>query len=326
LTLAQCGLDVALVAQPPVAGDRPGESLSAPALDLLRELGVEQQFAAIPHRDANTTYSAWGTNLLARRDAIAQPAGAGFVLDRAAFERMLLDAVTASGIRMLAHRPVADFSIDCSGRAAVVARGFTDRSSDDQLLAAYAFLEHAEPDVEPTPATLIEAVPNGWWYASLLPDGRLAIALFADPDTMPRGITHDTAAWQTALDETHFVREWIASAGFAAGAAVRLASAGTSRLARFHGATWVAAGDAAVTFDPLSSQGMTTALWSGRQAALATLAHLAGDEVPMERYAAAIGTALERYVEQRTIVYRHEARFAGHPFWQRRHAGLPEFR
>jgi flavin-dependent dehydrogenase len=308
------------VTRPPVAGDRPGESLASAAIGLLHELGVAERFAAVPQRSANTTYSAWGSDLLVRRDAFAQMDGTGSVIDRAAFEQMLFDAVTATDIRILACAPQARIMIDCSGRTAVIARGFTDRLSADQLVAAYAFLEHVELDVEPTPTTLIEAVPDGWWYASLLPGGRLALALFADPDTLPKRIALDPRVWRGALDETHFVREWIASAGFDPAARVRLASAGTSRLEQFCGPAWVAAGDAAITFDPLSSQGMTTALWSGRKAALAVLARVAGDEQPMERYAADLGDALGAYLKQRAIVYRYEERFAEQPFWRRRHA------
>jgi flavin-dependent dehydrogenase len=43
--------------------------------------------------------------------------------------------------------------------------------------------------------------------------------------------------------------------------------AGGARLDRFFGEGWLACGDAALSFDPSSSQGLLTALYSGKSAA-----------------------------------------------------------
>jgi len=316
--LAGRGLSVTLVARADEHRDRPGESLSPAANGLLAELGVADAFAAGPHRQSNATFSAWGSPLLAQRNSVTQLDGVGHVIDRTAFERMLTDAVARTAIPVQSDIPPARFIIDCSGRAAVVGRRFAARRRVDRLLAACAFLPQREPNVEPTQATLIETVPEGWWYASLVPDGRLALALFADHDTMPRHIGRDGTVWRAAIGRTQYIEQWIDSACFDADTPVRLAGAGTSWLDPVYGYDWIAAGDAAASFDPLSSHGITSALWTGRKAALAAAAALRGDDTPLKAYGTTMQQVVEDFLRQRRAIYGRERRFSDHPFWRRR--------
>ena len=329
LTLADSGRSVVLLAPPDDGADRFGEFLSPAANPLLRELGLAEAVAHGPHRAANVTFSAWGSDLLVERNAIVHVEGPGHVLDRPAFDRMLRETVarcgvpivscdvddatqTSDGWRLAGHD--ARFALDCSGRAAVVARHAAVRHRADRLVAAGAFLYQTDDTVEPTPATLIEAVSDGWWYASLLTDRRLSIALFSDSDLMPRG----REPWRERLLATRLISRWLDSAGFDGDASPRLAAASTTWLEPVAGPSWAAAGDAAAAFDPLSSHGLTTALWSGRTAALAAAALLDGNEQPLGAYAATLRAAMQDFIAQRTAVYARERRWASSPFWQRR--------
>jgi hypothetical protein len=192
------------------------------------------------------------------------------------------------------------------------------RHHADRLVAAYGFLHQHDDSVVPTPATLIEAAPNGWWYASLLPDQRLALALFADPDTLPRAIAREMLVWRNSIATTTHIRHWLGDAGYAIEAPPHLASAATTWLDPVTGADWAAAGDAAAAFDPLSSHGLTTALWSGRRAAQAATAALSGDPAPLARYAATLADAVQEFLRQRRVIYAQERRWREQPFWQRR--------
>jgi flavin-dependent dehydrogenase len=338
LTLAGGARSVIVVAPPAVPAARIGEFLSPAANALLAELGLTADFAAGPHRQANATFSAWGSDLLAARNAIIHVEGPGHVLDRSAFEAMLRTAVAHRGVTTLGsavtgadradgawslrlsggERMRARFLLDCSGRAAVVTRHLARRHHADRLVAAYGFLHQHDDSVVPTPATLIEAAPNGWWYASLLPDQRLALALFADPDTLPRGIAREMLVWRNSIATTTHIQRWAEDAGFAIEALPRLASAATTWLAPVAGTDWAAAGDAAAAFDPLSSHGLTTALWSGRRAAQAATSALLGDPAPLARYAATLEDAVQDFLRQRRGIYAHEHRWREQPFWQRR--------
>ncbi|KAA0595594.1 flavin-dependent dehydrogenase [Azospirillum lipoferum] len=348
LTVAGAGRSVLVIGPEGEAGDRPGEFLSPAANALLAELGLADRIAAGPHRVANATYAAWAAPVLAQRNAITHTEGPGRVLDRRVFERALTAAVAEAGVPRLAiplagaerdgvrrdgalwrltledgteRAPrflAARFLIDASGRAAVVARRFVRRRRADRLVAACDFLAQTIDDVEPTPATLIEAAAEGWWYATLLPDRRMGLAFFSDPDRLPRGLSRDPARWRAMLAETEWTARWLDSAGYRIAAAPRLASAGTTWLERAAGEGWAAAGDAAAAFDPLSSHGLTSALWAGRRAAQGALAMLDGDSRPLERYATTLDEAVRQFLSQRRAVYGEVRRFADRPFWSRR--------
>lgn len=346
LTAARAGARVFLLgpAADAAGRDKPGESLSASARAVLEAIGCADLLAAGPHRENRVTYSAWGLPALAQRHAAGHPEGNGFVLDRPAFEAALADAVTAAGIHWRRETALAAhatgggwtvtlasgeevqgaFLIDATGRSATLARHHARRFRADRLVACWAMLARSDAEVEPTAASLIEAVPTGWWYASLLPDERLSLAFFSDPDLLPRGISRDPALWRQMADETQFIRRWLESATFSIDAPPRLASAATTWLGPAGhmdpetGLGWAAAGDAACGLDPLSSHGLATALWTGQRAALAGLAAVGGDPAPLAAYAQTLAGAVTDFLLQRSRIYGLERRWPDASFWARR--------
>jgi flavin-dependent dehydrogenase len=338
LTLARSGRSTVMIGTAVGSGDRVGDSLSPAANVLLRELGLDEAFLSGAHRPAHVTYAAWGAPLLAQRNAIVHAEGPGYVLDRPAFDRLLAEmaertvsAVIPASLASAARtgdswlltlrggtRVAARFVLDCSGRVAAFGRVQATRHRADRLVAVYGFLRQQDDGVEPTPATLIEAVADGWWYAALLPDRRLSLAYFTDTDLLPRELSRDLAGWRRLASETQFAGRWLESAGYALSEPPRLASAATCWLKLVAGPGWAAAGDAAAAFDPLSSHGLTSALWGGWRAAHACLAALDGHAEALERYSATVDEAVRRFLLQRQMVYARESRFLDRPFWQRR--------
>lgn len=347
LSLAQVGLQVLWVAPPPEAGHDPvGETLAPAANPILDRLGLSEAMAAAGHRPSHTTLSSWGSAQLVDRNAILHLEGPGLVLDRArleadlrrhaeaaadrVIETRLSDAHVSQGVWQLTvdgdETLVADAVVDASGRGAVVARQFADRHRADQLLAAHAVLPHRDASVEPTRAVLIEAVEAGWWYAALRPDGALSVGYFTDPDLLGETPTRDPAAWAALVDGTRHIRRWIEDAGFALDGLPTLSSAGTTWLVppagRSEGAPWMAVGDCAAAFDPLSSHGITTALWAGARTGRVLSTALMGDDTALEAYARAVLDGVAGFLAQRRTMYAMERRFADAPFWQRRQSAM----
>lgn len=345
ISLAQSGLRPLWLAAP----DDPqriavGESLSPAARPMLQSLGLGKILGCPPHRPSNTIFMSWGGRLT-ERSASVHLEGSGWVLDRRHFEHDLgAEAATrAELVRTVVQRAEpnlkgwrlllqggeersAAFMIDATGRAARFARGLATRRRIDRQVAVTAMLEQESDAVQPTPATLIEAVAAGWWYAALLPSGRLSLAFFTDPDLLPRSLSRDAGAFRAIWEKTHYVRRWIGEAGFVLSSPPHLASAATLRMDTAAGvisagSAWAAAGDAAAGFDPLSSHGMTTALWTGIHAGRAAARWLAGDREPLMAYARAVQGGFDDFLSQRTAIYACEARYADAPFWKRRMRG-----
>jgi flavin-dependent dehydrogenase len=85
------------------------------------------------------------------------------------------------------------------------------------------------------------------------------------------------------------------------------------------GSDWLAVGDAATAFDPLSSEGICKALQSGLRAAQAIHEYLGGGgRVTMEKYAADIAKQVDVYMAKRVEYYSKEQRWPDSVFWRRR--------
>ena len=92
-------------------------------------------------------------------------------------------------------------------------------------------------------------------------------------------------------------------------------------LDHFVGKQWLAVGDAALSFDPLSSQGIANALYTGIQAGQAITAALNGNPAAPTAYARHLGDIYQAYLQNRQYYYGLENRWAERPFWRRRGAG-----
>ena len=343
LSLRAAGVDVIWIApEPDTDHDPVGETLAPAANPILQRLGLGDVLASDAHRPSHTTLSSWGRPQLVDRNAILHLEGAGLVLNRRRFEADLrtraLEAASAAHATTLQASAVRDglwhltlddgsavianALVDATGRAAAAARNLSERRRADQLAAACAFLPQRDAEVEPTRAVLIEAVADGWWYAALLPDGRLSVAYYTDPDLLETSPTRNLATWRALIARTQYIGRWIEDAGFALDAVPKLRSVGSTWLDRASGladgAPWLAIGDCAAAFDPLSSHGMTTALWAGERAGSVLPAALGEDRAPLDGYADAVADGVARFLEQRSAMYATERRFRDSPFWQRR--------
>ena len=79
-------------------------------------------------------------------------------------------------------------------------------------------------------------------------------------------------------------------------------------------------GDAAMTFDPLSSQGIAKALRSGRLASFVAADFLLRGAETHDRYTRLACGECEEYERAKRSYYREEQRWPTAPFWARRHA------
>jgi flavin-dependent dehydrogenase len=105
-------------------------------------------------------------------------------------------------------------------------------------------------------------------------------------------------------------RTRIDEGGYVMHARPRRVDAGGARLDHAGGDGWLAIGDAAMSFDPISSHGLLTALSTG----------LAAGETSLEEYQAFVDTTWRAYARMRDACYASEERWADALFWRRRRA------
>jgi flavin-dependent dehydrogenase len=258
----------------------------------------------------------------------------GWRLDRCRFDRMMLAAgatkavvlpasvtgVALSGqhwtLRIGNDAVRSRFLVDASGRAANVSRRVGLRTTGvDRLIGCFATVPDSGAAMRDT---LIEAVPEGWWFATRLPDGRHVLGCLTDADLLRRLDLRRAAGWLDRLGATRFARlHW---SGDPPERAPRLVAAGSRQLRGTVQGPFLAVGDALASFDPISGQGIVNALRSGVFAAYAAADWLRGDTGGIERYRSLAEREYARYRRILRDYYRDEMRWPNAPFWRRRHA------
>ena len=342
LELREKGLSLCVIA-PDVPGcsDKIGESLAPSANETLKELGVWESFCNLESRICRTSYSGWGDSQTTGDKAFRHLEGVRWQIDRRRFESFLWKHVPhhriSSIVRQFDHngegwqiltksgdRIEAAFLLDCSGRGSIVGGRYTERRRADSQLAAYSYLTQRDAASAPTPGAMVESRPDGWWYSAPLPDGRMIVCQFFDADLIDGDTLRVEAEWSQAIARAELTSGRIRSTGYAVEGLPVVVDASTTWLESATGDHWAAAGDAAAAFDPLSSNGMSTALWSGRAAALAIDMELSGDRRGLEDYSSQMESGITNFLRERQEIYGLEQRFFEEEYWQRRHSRVLE--
>ncbi len=317
LELARAGMGVVIADDCDGRGPKFGESLPGVGLRLLRRMGIDDSDFGQIHRAIGGNLSSWGFEFLEADDFLRDPDGPSWRLSRCHFDASLLTHACSVGIRHIRSDIarvvgqgerwesytksgdvlVSRWLVEATGRNASIARQFgVPRIRDEGLIALCGFGSPVRS--ESFDRTLIEAVPEGWWYGAVLPGKRAVLVLHVSPAAAKSARRY----WVDYLQRTAFVKEFFPPSGFSD--RLWIADAGGGRLKCFHGTNWVACGDAAMSFDPLSSQGIYTAMYSGLSAARALVATEGGDSFALSDYARRLEEIRRTYVGRLTCTYR----------------------
>ncbi len=342
LELVNHGYSTVVIERSDYRGARIGETLPPAVRPLLASLGIWDRFLAQKHCPSFGIRSAWGGDDLHDNDFIFNPYGAGWHVDRTRFDAMLarcaeeVGATVYRDARLLScendkcgdwkielahgdrrHRLKSKCLVDATGRASYAARKQGARRLKwDRLIAIVSFLSLPSHESPLDSSTLIEAVEDGWWYSAALPDCRLVLAFMTDADLYARERKQSSGYWLRKLQRTTHTKSRVKD--FVLTFGLQIVSANSSRLDRVANGNWLAIGDAAMAFDPLSGQGVFKALQSALRAAESIEKYWTGNNSALRDYAVAVKRDFDSYFLMRGAFYARERRWPQSVFWQRR--------
>jgi flavin-dependent dehydrogenase len=333
------GLSVQLVGLDENEKRRMGESLLGAARSALHELGLSIEERGDLYRPSYLLRSAWAGEVL-ERSSMQQRYGADLHLDRARFDAWLLECARDAGAEALRPARVIGagfdraraqwrvrvtspggsrelftrYLVDATGRSAWLSRTLgATRQHVDHLVGVVRWFR--EPPSEPL--VLVEASEHGWWYSAPIPNRELVVLFTTDAAT-PAGRALRSEVWDACLAGAPWTRARLDAASALDPARGYAVSPAITQ--RSHGDPWLAVGDAAVAFDPLSGTGLCFALRSALEAAEALVRDQRGDAHALRAYRAGCQRVFQQHLAERAEVYASETRWPRSAFWSQRGA------
>ncbi len=325
LTLARAGIRVCVLEKAQHPRFHIGESILPRNFPLIQELGLEPQLRRLTHvpkygaefgigDDPKTMSFRFSDGLF--------PGSATFNIERAPFDRMLLDAARDAGAEVFEQTPVrkivrleevgvevstdsGNFTgkllFDCSGHGTVVGRHLgTRRTFDDPHLQKVAYFEHFEnverPTGDATGHPSIFMCSEGWFWAIGLSERKTSVGFVTRPDLVKRIDVPPDRLLRWAVERCPVVRHRMRSAR---GPETNQVLSDFSYTCAPHaGPGYFLVGDAGCFLDPIFSTGVTLAMMGGREAARRAIDILRGDARPE-----AARRAYRRFVTNSTGVF-----------------------
>ena len=333
ILLARAGRRVVLCEKETFPRFKIGESLLPHSLELFDKLGVRDELErhAFPkHGGEIATACGRRVQRFYFENALQLSHRSAYQVERAWFDKMLLDRAAASGAEVRQPCTVSDvafdktgvtlqtgggeirasYLLDCSGRNAVVGSHFDLRRKYDHLqkFSVYAHYEGVQRD-EGRDGTLTRLVRGKrcWFWLIPIDERRTSVGVVMDIADFRAARTTPQAALENAIATAPLMQSRMADSRRTT--EVHAVGDYSYRNTRLHGPRWLLAGDAAGFIDPIFSTGVFLALHSGEQAARVldfSLRHPFLGRLRMARYARGVNGLMNRYLRFVSAWYTEE--------------------
>jgi flavin-dependent dehydrogenase len=327
--LSRWGHRAVLQTKPTVPAAILGESIPPSTRKLFDVIGLtaEMEAASFIRSTGNTVW--WGGG--SARVELFASGERGWQVTREHLESILAAHVAHEGLTMTRSRAEAAridtsrhvFTLDCTGRAGVLARARRLRIADPgrRTVALTATWDVDTSFSLANPShTVIESYEGGWAWSVPISAHQRVVAMMVDPATS--GLARSVPARDVYLQE---LRRTSQMAALTSGAALADGPTGWDA-SMYHAARYVdddilLVGDAASFIDPISSAGVKKALASGWLAAVAvhtSLRRPAMRDVALAFYAAREAEVFASLRAMTERVLADAAAGHAHPFWSDR--------
>ncbi|SEC41651.1 Dehydrogenase (flavoprotein) [Tenacibaculum sp. MAR_2009_124] len=321
--------------------ERIGESCPPDTIVLLKQLGVAREFYRANHKTCPGYASVWGKNDVGYNDFIVNPMGPSWRLNRKKFDSMLVERAVDLGANILwgthflntektldgyelrlRNRKLnkeqiiaTHFVVDASGATARFAKSIgIQKKVEDRLFASVRFSKILEGTA--SKQVQIEAVSEGWWYSSILPENRLVTMMVVEKKQLMYLQNENYSGFEKALQDTKFISQrlkkltttdhefytWPIYSGI---------------LPEIEGKNWVAIGDAASSYDPVAAHGIYKGMNDGIEASAKILGFF-NQEPKEDFFSAHVKIRYANYQKNRAFAYAMEQRWSQSSFWKHR--------
>lgn len=346
IALRLAGLTVCIVDRPYNGRRKIGESIPGASVRLLSRLGINGIETLLDSKDYKrclANISSWGTDEWIYQPGLKNPEGGGYHINRVAFDAALRDKAVSVGViiyqdivgsvspllndeliglkvecKRACNAPIkTKWIIDATGRKAAISRMFgVRRTRLDSQMSAIKWIKTTSV-TDDDHATRIKSVPYGWWYTSLLPDSSRVIGFQGLPKDVSQ-MHKDTSLFFNRFNESGILSDIITQESLLEESAYE---AGVAKSESIIADRILCVGDAALSFDPLSSQGILFALYSGIKGAEAIIKNLTEmDTVNMSinDYEVIVNKVFSENQKHLRYFYMSEFRYRSEPYWKSR--------
>ena len=305
---------------------------------LLHRLGVWEQFLKCGPTGSPGIVSLWGTLHARETSFLSSPYRMGWHVVRPRLDAMLLDTTEQRGVTVfrqsrlvrlkarnagweavVATRDIrvtisASFLVDATGSRSSISRHFgTRRRTIDRLIGIAGVCCGSAAPYDPR--LLIEAVEHGWWYLSPAPGLDVMAVFMTDLDVLRSEGQPFSSLWWREMKRTRLIRTHVTGDRLLD---LKVFPADSFIMDRVSGAQWITVGDAATTCDPLSSNGIISALETGIAAAERIVSSRLGGGLQSAAYDDGITHRFEHFLKGHAYFYGAVAQWPHSRFWTNR--------
>lgn len=312
------------------------ETLPPSALPLLQKMGVLELFERTAIQKTYGYHSVWGRPVVADNNFfLHRPYQYGLKIDKAAIigelgqqqkmrlryysKEWRLQCSDAGIVATWEHNGQAATAtgkiiVDATGRKRAVLNKLGIGTTDYDGLTAFSchipYIKHPKL----VHSVVVEAFEEGWGIASRLDEATNVMTLFTHLRNPVLPLLKHVGNWRGVLSATTYLKELLPET---TDVRVKGSKANSSKAQCIAGKNWLAVGDAAISFDPLSSHGVTNALYTVAQATTAITQHLQhGAEDALDDYGKTLSDIFAQYLQTKDHIYQTERRWPKSNFWK----------
>jgi 2-polyprenyl-6-methoxyphenol hydroxylase-like FAD-dependent oxidoreductase len=220
--------------------------------------------------------------------------------------------VSAAGRQTIEARMV----VDASGRKAIAGRALgCVRQRYDRMVGLVGRVA-GRAQTDDVGRVFIESMKDGWWYSVQLACGDCLFTYMTDTTILKNYSQGPKGLWQNRLQQSNLLAPLARDRTLSE--TVEVFDAASQCLDGLDNGLFLAVGDAAMAFDPISSWGITKALCDGHHGVKAMQREYGGERGALADYSKRRRKEFSQYLVKRKAFYEAEGRWQSSDFWRSR--------